>query len=49
MWIFAQDEFNQHVASRWKLLASSLSPEGHAMTSHELNFHFQCMLFDSRQ
>lgn len=49
MWIFSQDEFNQHVASRWKLLASSLSPEGHVKTSHELNFHFQCMLFDSRQ
>lgn len=49
MWIFSLPKFKQHLEKDWRMVASSLSPEGHVRAASGFEFSFQGMLFEARR
>ncbi len=48
MWIFAHDKFYSHISSKWKILASNISPEGYVKIDWKQMFTFKGILLKSK-
>mgnify|MGYP005852803247 CR=1 FL=1 len=46
MWIFSLSEFKQFLEVNWRLMASTLRPEGYARTTNGVEFMFQYPLLE---